>query len=46
MAIAGAKIRSFPNLNELEAFIKTEAGVGTIHQIFQDNNGQYVIVYS
>jgi hypothetical protein len=46
MALATAKVRVFQTVNDMQAFIQTDADLTAILYIFQDNSGAYVLVYS
>lgn len=45
MALANTRVRHFQNMNDLLDFVQNDANISSIVQIFQDNSGQYVLVY-
>ena len=45
MALANHRVRAFPGIVALEGFIRTDANITSVVRIFQDNSGQYILVY-
>jgi hypothetical protein len=45
MPLADIFVRSFSNINDLQSFIQNDEGITEVIEVFQDNSGQYVIVF-